>query len=66
MTVIANDFVPIQPYDTDVVTLGVSPPFVFYLTYLILAITTGRRPTHVHLSESTLACQIFRLDALIN
>jgi hypothetical protein len=24
MTVIANDFVPVQPYNTEVVTLGVS------------------------------------------
>lgn len=27
MSVIANDFIPIEPYTTNVVTLGVSPPF---------------------------------------
>ncbi len=28
LTVIANDFVPINPYDTDVVTVGVRLPYV--------------------------------------
>lgn len=26
MTVIANDFIPVEPYETTIVTLGVSPP----------------------------------------
>lgn len=29
MTVMANDFVPVKPYTTDVVTLGVCFPFLF-------------------------------------
>lgn len=33
MTVIANDFVPVVPYDTNVVTLGVRITCLFYIAY---------------------------------
>lgn len=45
MTVIANDFVPIQPYETEIVTLGVNPLPSSMITKTRLTCKTDR-PAH--------------------
>ena len=65
LTVIANDFVPIQPYETEIVTLGVSQVPLCMVLNNDLTCTAGR-PTHRRDCRSNRHTRLHLLDALHN
>ena len=65
MTVIANDFIPIEPYETTIVTLAVSRPRSVPAIYRILTAQTGRS-TQRRDRRSNWKAHGRRLDALLH